>query len=152
MPKFVVLYFLDNQCFQNYEYGRVEYPELYNTRNICSNAAPKLSLQMQCQSYRRKRTIKVFVGNAVTKLSLQMQRQSCRCKCTAKVIAGNAVPKLSLQMQRQLQSCRCKCSAKVVAPTGPYAGFFCQGGKRAEGPYIFKYEATFILPYIFKVK
>ena len=35
---------------------------------------------------------------------------------------------------------------------GPYAGFFCQGGKRAEGPYIFKYEATFILPYIFKVK
>ena len=36
--------------------------------------------------------------------------------------------------------------------SGPYAGFFCQGGKRAEGPYIFKYEATFILPYIFKVK
>ena len=36
--------------------------------------------------------------------------------------------------------------------TGPYVGFFCQGGKRAEGPYIFKYEATFILPYIVKVK
>ena len=36
--------------------------------------------------------------------------------------------------------------------SGPYAGFFCQGGKRAEGPYIFKYEATFILPYIFKVR
>ena len=31
--------------------------------------------------------------------------------------------------------------------------FFARGGgKRAEGPYIFKYEATFILPYIFKVK
>ena len=28
--------------------------------------------------------------------------------------------------------------------------FFARGGKRAEGPYIFKYEATFILPYIFK--
>ena len=27
---------------------------------------------------------------------------------------------------------------------GPYAGFFCQGGKRAQGPYTFKYEATFI--------
>ena len=36
--------------------------------------------------------------------------------------------------------------------SGPYAGSFCQRGKRAEGPYIFKYEATFILPYIFKVK
>ena len=35
---------------------------------------------------------------------------------------------------------------------GAYTGFFFQGGKRAEGPYIFKYEATFILPYIFKVK
>ena len=35
---------------------------------------------------------------------------------------------------------------------GSYAGFFFQGGKQAEGPYIFKYEATFILPYIFKVK
>ena len=36
--------------------------------------------------------------------------------------------------------------------TGPYKQDFCQGGKRAEGPYIFKYEATFILPYIFKVQ
>ena len=35
---------------------------------------------------------------------------------------------------------------------GPYAGLFCQGGKRAEGPYIVKYEATFILPYVFEVK
>ena len=41
---------------------------------------------------------------------------------------------------------------KVYYFSGPYAGFFCQGGKRAEGPYIFKYEAIFILPYIFKVK
>ena len=42
---------------------------------------------------------------------------------------------------------------KPMSLSGPYAGFFCQGGsRRAEGPYIFKYEATFILPYIFKVK
>ena len=44
LSKFVVMYFLDQQCFQNYEYGRVEYTEFHNTRNICSNAAPKLSL------------------------------------------------------------------------------------------------------------
>ena len=29
---------------------------------------------------------------------------------------------------------------------------FLPGGKRAEGPYIFKHEASFILPYMFKVK
>ena len=113
LSKFVLLYFPDNQCFQNYEYGRVEYTEFYSTRNICSNAAPKLSLQMQCQSRRRKCTTKVIAGNAVPNLSLQMQRQSCRCKCSAKVVAANAMPKFSLQMQ--YQSCRCKCSAKVVA-------------------------------------
>ena len=48
-----------------------------------------------------------------------------------------------------------KCTIKMLPnawKAGPYTGFFCQGGKRDEGPYIFKYEATFILPYIIYLK
>ena len=41
---------------------------------------------------------------------------------------------------------------ELVTKSGPYAGFFCQGGKRVEGPYIFKYGVTLIPPNIFKVK
>ena len=114
-----------------------------------------LRLELVLEKQKHKYCLHLQVCRGKTTLKIGNKRCALAKECQtnkAKVTIDETVHLSTKKISNVPVFLVCNQSIGIWRTIGPYAGFFCQGGKRAEGPYIFKYEATFILPYIFKVK